>query len=155
MLLLHSMETFFHSILGTRLTFLQGHLIVDFYAGAKLFFCKLSRSQPISPSTWGKGKGKVQEWNCSLGSHSYDTALCGKPLNGNSTPIVKPLTCLPCCYQEALCIVSTKAIFSYGLTKHQRAARRTEHQTLVGNDIWVPQVTKVFHGTKLNAGCDN
>lgn len=47
----------------------------------------------------------------------------GKPLHGNSAPIVRPLARLPCCFQEALCAASAKAIFSYGVTERQRAAR--------------------------------
>lgn len=34
----------------------------------------------------------------------------------------------PRCFQEALCIASAKAMFSFGVTKSQRAARGTEHE---------------------------
>lgn len=58
-----------------------------------------------------------------LGSLSFEAALGGEPLNGNSAPIVKSLACLPCRAQEALCVASAKAIFSYGVAKRPRAVR--------------------------------
>lgn len=58
-----------------------------------------------------------------LGHFHLTQHLGSEPLNGNSALIVKALVCLPCCFQEALCVVSAKAIFSYGVTKRQRAVR--------------------------------
>lgn len=75
MLLLHSMETFFHSILGTRLTFLQGHLIVDFYAGAKLFFASCPDHSPSLPPLEAKAKGRFRSETAPLG-HIHMTQLC-------------------------------------------------------------------------------
>lgn len=104
----------------------------DFYAGTKHFVSHLSHSQPPSPLEKKAKRRKAQKCNGALGSHAFATALYVKALKGNSTLIVKPLTCLPRCCQEVLCIARTKAIFSYGLTKHQRAARSTEHQNRGG-----------------------
>ena len=70
-----------------------------------------------------KSQLKAQKWNGARGSLSFDTAMGSEPLNGNSALIVKAPARLPCCSQEALCVASAKAIFSYGVTKRQRAAR--------------------------------
>lgn len=102
-----------------------------------------------------KKQRESQKWNRALESLSFDTALCGQPLAGNSVLIVKPLACVPCCFQEALCLVSAKAIFRYGVTKHQKATRNTEHEIVVGNVIRVPQMAEVFLGTKMSTACDN
>lgn len=88
-----------------------------------------SQSWPVSLSLFfffrrrKKSEPKPQKWNgVTFIRHSIREG--GKPLHGNSAPIVRPLARLPCCFQEALCAASAKAIFSYGVTKRQRAARR-------------------------------
>lgn len=140
---------------GDMTYFLLRTFEIWFYAGTKHFVSHLSHSQPPSPLEGKAKRRKAQKWNGALGSLAFATALYVKALKGNSTLIVKPLTCLPWCCQEVLCIASTKAIFSYGLTKHQRAARSTEHQNRGGKWRLGTQVTKVFYGTKLNRVGDN
>lgn len=70
-----------------------------------------------------KSQLKAQKWSRLLGHCHLPLRLGCKPLNGNSVPIVKAQARLPCCFQEALCVASAKAIFSYGVTERQRAAR--------------------------------
>lgn len=80
-------------------------------------------------------RGRLRSGSVLLG-HIHLTQLCVVNHSVETVPqLLSPPTCLPRCLQEALCTASTKAIFSYGLTKHQGAARSPEHQTLVGNDI--------------------
>lgn len=59
------------------------------YAGTQLFAGHADHGRSLPPLE-ENAEGKAQKWKRPLGSHSSDTALCGEPLSGNSTPIVKP-----------------------------------------------------------------
>lgn len=108
--------------LGGNLLSLKDLLMSDFMLELCLLL-DISKSRPVSFSK--KEKVTTESSKVERGSRVifiWQHLGC-EPLNGNSALIVKALARLPCCFQEALCVVSAKAIFSYGVTERRRAAR--------------------------------
>lgn len=102
---------------------LKDILVSDFMLEPSLLRAA-SKSRAGSLFKWGKSHNwKLRKWNGALGSLSFDTAFGQQTSPCKHCLIVRSLARLPCCFQEALCVASAKAIFSYGVTERQRAAR--------------------------------